>query len=83
MAKINNATHRILDISVHSGLLSKESADEYKSRDKFYVPLRGFEGETMDEAYNSNVRPSSRSVAAKKRKGVPVWPITLLPIYLI
>lgn len=67
--KINNATHRILDISVHSGLLSKESADEYKSRDKFYVPLRGFEGETMDEAYNSNVRPSSRSVAAKKAEG--------------
>lgn len=67
--KINNATHRILDISVHSGLLSKEPADEYKSRDKFYVPLRGFEGETMDEAYNSNVRPSSRSVAAKKAEG--------------
>ena len=67
--KINNATHRILDISVHSGLLSKESSDEYKSRDKFYVPLRGFEGETMDEAYNSNVRPSSRSVAAKKAEG--------------
>lgn len=67
--KINNATHRILDISVYSGLLSKESSDKYKSRDKFYVPLRGFEGETMDEAYNSNVRPSSRSVAAKKAEG--------------
>ena len=67
--KIKKATNKTLDISVKSGLVSKEDADTYKKRFQFYVPLRGFSEETMDQMYDSNTRINSGSTVNKQAKG--------------
>lgn len=68
-AKIKKATNKTLDISVKSGLVSKEDADTYKKRFQFYVPLRGFSEETMDQMYDSNIRINPGSTVNKQAKG--------------
>lgn len=67
--KIKKATNKTLDISVKSGLVSKEDADTYKKRFQFYVPLRGFSEETMDQMYDSNIRINPGSTVNKQAKG--------------
>ena len=67
--KIKKATNKTLDISVKSGLVSKEDADTYKKRFQFYVPLRGFSEETMDQMYDSNIRINTGSTVNKQAKG--------------
>ena len=67
--KIKKATNKTLDISVKSGLVSKEDADTYKKRFQFYVPLRGFSEETMDQMYDSNTRINTGSTVNKQAKG--------------
>lgn len=67
--KIKKATNKTLDISVQSGLVSKEDADTYKKRFQFYVPLRGFSEETMDQMYDSNIRINPGSTVNKQAKG--------------
>lgn len=67
--KIKKATNKTLDISVQSGLVSKEDADTYKKRFQFYVPLRGFSEETMDQMYDSNIRINLGSTVNKQAKG--------------
>lgn len=67
--KIKKATNKTLDISVKSGLVSKEDADTYKKRFQFYVPLRGFSEETMDQMYDSNTRINPGSTVNKQAKG--------------
>lgn len=67
--KIKRATNKTLDISVQSGLVSKEDADTYKKRFQFYVPLRGFSEETMDQMYDSNIRINPGSTVNKQAKG--------------
>ena len=67
--KIKKATNKTLDISVKSGLVSKEDADTYKKRFQCYVPLRGFSEETMDQMYDSNIRINPGSTVNKQAKG--------------
>lgn len=67
--KIKKVTNKTLDISVKSGLVSKEDADTYKKRFQFYVPLRGFSEETMDQMYDSNIRINTGSTVNKQAKG--------------
>ena len=67
--KIRAATNRTLDIAYNAGNISKESRDYYKSRFMYYVPLRGFEGDTMDETYSSRYKIGGRSSIDKRAKG--------------
>ena len=67
--KIRAATNRTLDIAYNAGNISKESRDYYKSRFMYYVPLRGFEGDTMDETYSSRYKIGTRSTVDKRAKG--------------
>ena len=67
--KIRAATNRTLDIAYNAGNISKESRDYYKSRFMYYVPLRGFEGDTMDETYSSRYKIGGRSSIDKRAGG--------------
>ena len=67
--KIKKATNKTLDISVQSGLISMEDAATYKKRFQFYVPLRGFSEDTMEQIYDSNVRINPGSTVNKQAKG--------------
>lgn len=67
--KIRAATNHTLDIAYNTGNISKESRDYYKSRFMYYVPLRGFEGDTMDETYSSRYKIGGRSSIDKRAGG--------------
>lgn len=67
--KIRAATNRTLDIAYNAGSISKESRAYYKSRFMYYVPLRGFEGDTMDGTYSSRYKIGGRSSIDKRAGG--------------
>ena len=49
--KVNSVSNAILEKSYQSGLMSKATYKKVKEMYEFYIPLRGFDEKTSDEAY--------------------------------
>ena len=49
--KVNAVTDATLSKAYESGLMSKKTYEDVKSMYEFYIPLRGFDETTSDEAY--------------------------------
>ena len=48
---INNVTQRTLKKSFDTGMISRDTYDDIRSMYQFYIPLRGFDERTSNEAY--------------------------------
>ena len=49
---INNVTQRTLKKSFDTGMISRDTYDDIRSMYQFYIPLRGFDERTSNEAYS-------------------------------
>ena len=68
---IRKATGQILAKQYESNMMSAEVKDEIEGMYRYYIPLRGFDENTVEDVYeymNSSRSPLARNVTAKGRK---------------
>ena len=67
--KVNAVSKAILQKSYECGMMSKETFDKVSNMYEFYIPLRGFDEKTSDEAYAYLTHKNSAFNAPIKKAG--------------
>lgn len=68
--RTNDVSNAILSKLYETGMMSKETYDNVRSMYEYYIPLRGFDEKTSDEAYAYlNSKNSAFNAPIKKAKG--------------